>query len=307
MVMNKDDAFMGLSGVGTALVTPFREDFSIDVDALERLVESNILAGVNFLCVLGTTAETPTLTDAEQRLVRDTVVRVNGGRLPLLLGFGGNDTAGMLKRMQADAFEGMDALLIVTPYYNKPSQEGLYRHYRTLAEASPLPIVLYNVPSRTGVNLTAETTLRIARDCPRVIGIKEASGNVEQIERILQGRPDGFKVLSGDDKLTLTLMERGADGVVSVVSNLMPAEVSGMCRAIRRGDTEKAAAMAARLEPVCDMLFAEGSPAGVKAALSLAGRMQNVLRLPLVTVSEELTERLSATLRQGTTMSGGTD
>jgi len=298
---------MGLSGAGTALVTPFREDFSIDVDALERLVEGNISAGINFLCVLGTTAETPTLTENEQHLVCETVVRVAGGRLPLLLGFGGNDTAGMLKRLQADAFEGMDALLIVTPYYNRPSQEGLYRHYRALAEASPLPVVLYNVPSRTGVNLTAETTLRIARDCPRVIGIKEASGNVAQIEHILNGRPEGFKVLSGDDKLTLPLMQRGADGVVSVVSNLLPAEVSALCAAIRKGEPEEAAAMAARLEPVCEQLFAEGSPAGVKAALSLTGHMQNVLRLPLVPVSKELMDRMSATLKRDTTTSVGTD
>lgn len=304
--MDRDDAYIGLSGAGTALVTPFRDDFSVDVDALERLVENNIGAGVNFLCVLGTTAETPTLTEAEQRLVRETVVRVNGGRLPLLLGFGGNDTAGMMRRLKDDAFEGMDALLIVTPYYNRPSQEGLYRHYRALAEASPLPIVLYNVPSRTGVNLTAETTLRIARDCPRVIGIKEASGNVAQIEHVLRERPEGFKVLSGDDKLTLPLMQRGADGVVSVVSNLLPAEVSTLCAAVRSNDMAVAEALAARLEPICELLFAEGSPAGVKAALSIDGRMHNVLRLPLVTVSKELTDRLSATLKQGTTTSDET-
>ena len=284
--MDRDDAFVGLSGVGTALVTPFREDGSVDVDALERLVASNIQAGVNFLCVLGTTAETPTLTDEEQHLIRETIVRIVGGTRPLLLGFGGNDTAGMLRRMKSDTFNGMDALLIVTPYYNKPSQEGLYRHYRTLAEASPLPIVLYNVPSRTGVNLTADTTLRLARDCHNIIGIKEASGNVEQITRIIRERPEGFKVLSGDDKLTPQLMSLGADGVVSVLSNLFPSMV---CDVVNGSTFHLPSSI---FTEWCDLLFAEGSPAGVKAALNLKGVCNDVLRLPLVPVSAELKAKM---------------
>ena len=277
---------MGLSGVGTALVTPFREDGSVDVDALERLVVSNIQAGVNFFCVLGTTAETPTLTDEEQHLIRETIVRIVGGTRPLLLGFGGNDTAGMLRRMKSDTFNGMDALLIVTPYYNKPSQEGLYRHYRALAEASPLPIVLYNVPSRTGVNLTADTTLRLARDCHNIIGIKEASGNVEQITRIIRERPEGFKVLSGDDKLTPQLMSLGADGVVSVLSNLFPSMV---CDVVNGSTFHLPSSI---FTEWCDLLFAEGSPAGVKAALNLKGVCNDVLRLPLVSVSAELKAKM---------------
>lgn len=277
---------MGLSGVGTALITPFREDGSVDVDALERLVVSNIQAGVNFFCVLGTTAETPTLTDEEQHLIRETIVRIVGGTRPLLLGFGGNDTAGMLRRMKADTFNGMDALLIVTPYYNKPSQEGLYRHYRTLAEASPLPIVLYNVPSRTGVNLTVDTTLRLARDCHNIIGIKEASGNVEQISRIIRERPEGFKVLSGDDKLTPQLMSLGADGVVSVLSNLFPSMV---CDVVNGSTFHLPSSI---FTEWCDLLFAEGSPAGVKAALNLKGVCNDVLRLPLVPVSAELKAKM---------------
>ena len=277
---------MGLSGVGTALVTPFREDGSVDVDALERLVVSNIQAGVNFFCVLGTTAETPTLTDEEQHLIRETIVRIVGGTRPLLLGFGGNDTAGMLRRMKSDTFNGMDALLIVTPYYNKPSQEGLYRHYRALAEASPLPIVLYNVPSRTGVNLTADTTLRLARDCHNIIGIKEASGNVEQITRIIRERPEGFKVLSGDDKLTPQLMSLGADGVVSVLSNLFPSMV---CDVVNGSTFHLPSSI---FTEWCDLLFAEGSPAGVKAALNLKGVCNDVLRLPLVPVSAELKAKM---------------
>lgn len=284
--MDRDDAFVGLSGVGTALVTPFREDGSVDVDALERLVVSNIQAGVNFFCVLGTTAETPTLTDEEQHLIRETIVRIVGGTRPLLLGFGGNDTAGMLRRMKSDTFNGMDALLIVTPYYNKPSQEGLYRHYRTLAEASPLPIVLYNVPSRTGVNLTADTTLRLARDCHNIIGIKEASGNVEQITRIIRERPEGFKVLSGDDKLTPQLMSLGADGVVSVLSNLFPSMV---CDVVNGSTFHLPSSI---FTEWCDLLFAEGSPAGVKAALNLKSICNDVLRLPLVPVSAELKAKM---------------
>ena len=284
--MDRDDAFVGLSGVGTALVTPFREDGSVDVDALERLVVSNIQAGVNFFCVLGTTAETPTLTDEEQHLIRETIVRIVGGTRPLLLGFGGNDTAGMLRRMKSDTFNGMDALLIVTPYYNKPSQEGLYRHYRALAEASPLPIVLYNVPSRTGVNLTADTTLRLARDCHNIIGIKEASGNVEQITRIIRERPEGFKVLSGDDKLTPQLMSLGADGVVSVLSNLFPSMV---CDVVNGSTFHLPSSI---FTEWCDLLFAEGSPAGVKAALNLKGVCNDVLRLPLVPVSAELKAKM---------------
>jgi len=288
--MDRDKAFVGLSGVGTALVTPFREDGSVDVDALERLVVSNIQAGVNFLCVLGTTAETPTLTDEEQHLIRETIVRVVGRQRPLLLGFGGNDTAGMLRRMKADSFYGMDALLIVTPYYNKPSQEGMYRHYRTLSEASPLPIVLYNVPSRTGVNLTADTTLRLARDCHNIIGIKEASGNVEQITRIIRERPEGFKVLSGDDKLTPQLMSLGADGVVSVLSNLFPRMV---CEVVNGSIVNLQSSL---FTEWCDLLFAEGSPAGVKAALNLKGICNDVLRLPLVPVSAELKAKMKQLL-----------
>ena len=288
--MDRDKAFVGLSGVGTALVTPFREDGSVDVDALERLVVSNIQAGVNFLCVLGTTAETPTLTDEEQHLIRETIVRIVGRQRPLLLGFGGNDTAGMLRRMKADAFYGMDALLIVTPYYNKPSQEGMYRHYRTLSEASPLPIVLYNVPSRTGVNLTADTTLRLARDCHNIIGIKEASGNVEQITRIIRERPEGFKVLSGDDKLTPQLMSLGADGVVSVLSNLFPHMV---CEVVNGSIFNLQSSI---FTEWCDLLFAEGSPAGVKAALNLKGICNDVLRLPLVPVSAELKAKMKQLL-----------
>ena len=288
--MEKEDAFIGLAGMGTALITPFGEDGNVDIPSYERLVADSIDAGINFLCVLGTTAETPTLTADEQRLIRDAAVRVNGGRRPILLGFGGNDTAGMIARMKQDTFEGIDALLIVTPFYNKPSQEGLYRHYRALSDASPLPIVLYNVPGRTGVNMTADTTLRIARDCHNVVAVKEASGKVEQIEQLLRERPEGFRVLSGDDKLTCRLMQIGADGAVSVASNLFPRELATLAALLRTGDYEAAGQLDGRLAPYYDLLFAEGSPTGVKTAMHLQGRCQNVLRLPLVPASDALTE-----------------
>ena len=288
----KDPFYIGISGSCAALVTPFHADGSLDEAMLRRLVCDCVDGGLNFLCVLGTTAETPTLTPDEQLRVREIVVEATACRRPLLLGYGSNSTQDVIRRMQHDTFEGIDALLIVTPYYNKPSQEGLYRHFRAIAEASPLPIVLYNVPGRTGVNMTAETTLRIARDCHNVIGVKEASGNLEQIGRIIAERPVGFKVLCGDDKLTCKVMEMGGDGVISVVANLYPAETASMVEAMRQGDTAQAAALEARLAPFCDMLFAEGSPSGIKAALSLQGRCENVVRLPLTTVSESLMQAM---------------
>lgn len=288
----KDKAFIGINGSCTALVTPFHEDGSVDLQTYEHLVSESVEAGINFLCVLGTTAETPTLTDEEQMQIREVAVRTVAGRRPILLGFGGNNTAAMIDRMKKDRFEGIDALLIVTPFYNKPSQEGLYRHYRALSEASPLPIVLYNVPGRTGVNMTADTTLRLARDCHNIIGIKEASGNIEQISRIVSERPDGFRVLSGDDKLTRQLMHLGVDGAISVVADLYPKELAALCAAMKQGNEADADAIDKRLAPFYDLLFAEGSPAGVKAALHLDGRCSNILRLPLVPVSDALTDKL---------------
>ena len=292
----KDPYDIGIQGSCTALITPFHADGSIDEQSLTQLVCDTVEGNINFLCVLGTTAETPTLTPDEQQRVRDIVVRTVDGRRPLLLGYGSNSTADVIRRMQTDTFEGIDALLVVAPYYNKPSQEGLYRHFRAISEASPLPLVLYNVPGRTGVNMTADTTLRIARDCHNVIGVKEASGNLEQIRAIIDGRPTGFRVLCGDDKLTCPVLRMGGDGVISVVSNLFPVEVAAMTRAMQQGNEAEAAAIERRLLPWCDMLFAEGSPSGVKAALSLTHRCEEVLRLPLVPVSDTLREQMRTSL-----------
>lgn len=275
-----------IRGAATALITPFLENGEVDFDALRRIVRANVDGGMDFLCVLGTTAETPTLTEAEQRAVRAAVVEEVAGRIPLIVGCGGNNTAAIAERMQSESFEGFDALLVVTPYYNKPNQEGLYWHFRTLAEVSPLPIILYNVPGRTGVNLLPETTLRIAADCPNVIGIKEASGNIEQIRSIINCRPEGFVVLSGDDALTVDIMEAGGDGVISVLSNARPAEVCEMTH-----NRETARIVDAQMQKYYKPLFCEGNPVGIKAMLHVAGMCENVLRLPLVPSSESLLEQ----------------
>ena len=284
----KSSQYIGISGAGTALITPFAADGSVDLKALEELVENNILSGIHFLCVLGTTAETPTLSSAEQAMVRTTVVQTVAGRVPILLGYGSNNTADIIRRMRADRFEGIDALLMVTPYYNKPSQEGLYRHFRAISEASPMPIVLYNVPSRTGVNMTADTTIRLARDCHNIIGIKEASGNLEQIQQIIDQRPEGFRVLSGDDALTAEIMSRGGDGVISVASNIVPESISGIVLDLRDGIISDATVKSTSLTPLFRLLFREGNPVGVKGMLSILGRCENVVRLPLVPASEAL-------------------
>lgn len=285
--MNSYRANNTIKGAGTALVTPFLPDGTPDLRSLAAIVEENISAGIDFLCVLGTTAETPTLSEEEKNAVRKTVIEANAGRVPLLLGYGGNNTAAMVQGMARDSFKGFDALLIVTPYYNKPNQEGLFQHYRTLSRYSLLPIVLYNVPGRTGVNVEAATTLRIARECPNVVGIKEASGRIEQIKEIISARPEGFAVLSGDDALSREIMLSGGDGAISVVSNARPAEIGRIIR-----DPEGTAELDKSLQPLYKALFEEGNPVGIKAMLSLEGKISNVLRLPLVSSSAALVEKL---------------
>jgi len=280
-----------IKGAGTALITPFHKDESIDFVSLGKTIADNLAAGIDFLCILGTTAETPTLSPEEQTAVREFAVRVTEGKVPLLLGFGGNDTAGMIRRVKDDPFEGYDALLVVTPFYNKPNQEGLYRHYRALSEASPKPIILYNVPGRTGVNLFPETVLRIASDCPNVIGIKEASGNIQQIRTLLACRPKDFTVLSGDDPLTCDIMEAGGDGVISVASNARPAQISSIIHC-----PETARSIDADLKPLYKLLFQEGNPTGIKGLLSLEGKCQNIVRLPLAEASDALLNEMKKSL-----------
>lgn len=279
-------------GLGVALATPFQADGAVDYDALSALIESQIQGGVDFLCILGTTAETPALTPAEKADIRQAAVRTAAGRVPLLLGAGGNATRQVCDDLQRLDLTGYQGVLIVCPFYNKPSQEGLYQHFKAVEQASPLPVVLYNVPGRTGVNLQAETTLRIARDCPNVVAIKEASGNLGQIEAIIQGAPDGFDVLSGDDAITYTLLTLGAQGVISVVGNAYPAEFADMVHRTMRGDFAGGRQLHRRFASLYKPLFADGNPAGVKYLLAQQGKAQNVLRLPLVPVRTETAEAL---------------
>ena len=275
-------------GVGVALVTPFDSRGGIDFEALGALVDSVIEGGVDYLVVLGTTAETPTLSHAERAEVAAFVRERNAGRVPLVLGKGGNDTTKLCDELRTMDPAGFDAVLSVTPYYNKPSQEGLYRHYKAVAEASPLPVILYNVPSRTGVNMSAETTLRIAREVPNVVAVKEACGEISQMQDIIKGAPGGFLVLSGDDAMTLPLVSVGGHGVISVLANAFPEPFSRMVHTAQKDSVARAQAIWADLEDVCHLLFAEGNPTGVKTALAVKGICRADVRLPLVEGSDRL-------------------
>lgn len=285
-----------LKGMGVALVTPFDASGDIDFAALQRLVDYQIDSRADFLCVLGTTAETPTLTGTEQDAVRRAIVERNAGRLPILLGVGGNSTRGVVDRLSQGDWDDVDAILSVVPYYNKPTQQGMYAHFKTIAESTDLPVILYNVPGRTGVNMLPETTLKLAADCKNIVGVKEASGNMEQIIHILNHRPQGFKVFSGDDGITLPLIEQGADGVISVIGNAYAEEFAQMVRLALSGDHAIASAINERLSSFYDLLFVDGNPAGVKCLMHLRGMLENVLRLPLVPASQETQHKLSALL-----------
>lgn len=286
-----------LNGMGVALITPFKTDGSVDYEALEQLVDFQIENNTDFLCVLGTTAETPTLTSEEQAKVRETVIRRNAGRLPILLGCGGNCTQNIVDKLKNDPMEGVDAILSVVPYYNKPTQQGLYAHFKAIAEATELPVVLYNVPGRTGVNMLPDTTLRLAEDCSNIVAIKEASGNMEQINEIISRRPAGFKVFSGDDAITLPLVKSGADGVISVIGNAFPGEFSQLVHYAMAGEFGKAREIDAGLLPLYSLLFVDGNPAGIKALMGMQDRVNNVLRLPLVPATDVTVEKMRACLK----------
>lgn len=275
-----------LRGTGVALVTPFRNG-RIDWEGLEKIIEHVLAGGVEFLVSLGTTGESVTISEAEQRELIDFTIRVNRRRVPLVVGiFGGNNTGELVRRMQGFDFDGIDALLASNPAYNKPAQEGIFRHYMALAEASPRPIIIYNVPSRTASNMTAETTLRLAHASERFIGIKEASDDIYQVCKILQGRPDHFLVLSGDDFITLPLITCGGDGVISVIANTTPRPFTDMVRAALRGQLPQAQQLNFQLLDLYRLLFLEGNPSGVKAALELQGLCSREVRLPLVPMSD---------------------
>ncbi|MDR2814812.1 MAG: 4-hydroxy-tetrahydrodipicolinate synthase [Prevotellaceae bacterium] len=290
-----------ITGTGVALVTPFdAKERRVDYAALAKLVSFVSDNGVDFLVALGTTAETPTLSDGEKQEVLACIRQSNAKGLPIALGLGGNNTSDVLESIRRKDFSGVDALLSVTPYYNKPSQQGLYEHYKAIAEASPAPVILYNVPGRTGVNLSAETTLRLASEVKNIMGTKEASGNLSQINYILRDKPQDFIVLSGDDALTFPLMATGAHGVISVAANAFPKQISDMVRLVNAQKYGDAAKIHLGMTPLIDALFAEGNPAGVKAALSIRGIINNTLRLPLTPASKELMAKIEALIKNNT-------
>lgn len=291
-IMEKKDLY----GMGVALVTPFDATGEVDYEALDRLVDYQIASHTDFLCVLGTTAETPTLSEEEKYAVRKAVVERNAGRLPILLGCGGNCTRSIVKKLSGDRLDDVDAILSVVPYYNKPTQAGMYAHFKAISEATDLPIILYNVPGRTGVNMLPETTLRLASDFKNVVGVKEASGNIEQIEYILRHRPEGFKVFSGDDGITLPLIKSGADGVISVLGNAYAAEFAELVHLAQAADFAAAEAIDKRFAELYKLLFVDGNPAGVKCLMELRGMLQDVLRLPLVPATQATRDKIAAQL-----------
>lgn len=287
-------------GLGVALVTPFANDGSVDYTALGRLVDYQINEGIDFLCVLGSTAETPCLSDEEKIQVKNYVANVVKGRVPILLGFGGNCTSALVDNIKRFDFSGVDGILSVTPFYNKPSQEGLYRHFKAVSEAAGgMRVVLYNVPGRCGVNMTAETTLRIANDMDNVVAIKEASGNLEQIGQIIKDAPKGFQVISGDDALTCRMLGMGACGVISVVGNAIPKKFSSMVHSKLSGNDNVADELDRSLQDLYRLIFKDGNPAGIKALLSNVGMIENVLRLPLVRATDETSRMLNELVKEG--------
>jgi 4-hydroxy-tetrahydrodipicolinate synthase len=276
------------SGTGIALVTPFQSNGDLDQPALIRLVNHCIEGGVDFLVALGTTGETATLTSEEKKRVLQTVAETANGRVPLVVGVGGNNTRAVCDSLQSGMPEGYSGVLSVSPYYNKPTQEGIYQHYKAVCGSTDAPVILYNVPGRTGSNVLAETTLRVAHDCPNAVAMKEASGNLEQAMAIVQGAPHGFEVLSGDDNLTLPLIASGATGVISVSGQAYPGLFSQMVRDARSGHMDRARAAHYALFRFTQLLFAEGNPGGIKAAMAQLEVMENQVRLPLVPVSSSL-------------------
>ena len=269
------------------MVTPFKDDFSVDVEALTRIVNHVIDNGADFLVVLGTTSEAPTLTTEEKKLVINTILETNKGRLPILLGMGGNNTQAVIEAIKAQDFTGIDGILSVVPYYNKPNQRGMKAHFEAIADASPVPVVAYNVPGRVGVNLQAATCVELALH-PNIAAVKEASGNLQQIMEILRDKPADFDVLSGDDGITQPLMALGATGVISVAANAYTSQFSRMMHAMKEGRTDEALRLHYAMLRMNQLIFADGNPAGIKCLMSHIGLCDNVLRLPLVTANEKV-------------------
>lgn len=279
-------------------MTPFTKTGEVDYAALENLVQMHLDCGTDFLCVHGTTGETPTLTVEEKRETRKRIIKQVAGRIPIMLGLGGNNTLAVVNELKNEDLTGIDAILSIVPYYNKPNQEGIYRHFKAIAESTELPIYLYNVPGRTGVNMLPETTVRLARECKNIVGLKAASGNLQQISHLIDIMPKGFDVFSGDDALTIDIMKMGGVGVISVFANAFPTELAALVKAMKAGKNEEARRLNDSFCDIYRLLFIEGNPTGVKAALGILGKCENVLRLPLVPVStaveQEMREAIAA-------------
>lgn len=273
------------TGAGVALITPFNENKSIDYSALERLVENQVSGGIDYLVVLGTTGETPALSEIEKKEIVRFVIEKNAGRLKIVVGMGSNNTMSLVECIKNTDFNGIDAILSVTPYYNKPTQEGLFQHFKMVVEASPVPVILYNVPGRTGVNMDADTTLRIANLSEKVIAIKEASGDLGQFAKIIANAPGYFKVISGDDSLTLPSVTMGSIGVISVIANALPEKLSQLTHASLSGNIALASQLHLQMTEMLKLIFREGNPGGVKALMEMLGTAKNQVRLPLVPVS----------------------
>ena len=280
-------------GTGVALVTPFKKDFSVDHEALEKIINHVIEGGVEYLVVLGTTGEPATLTSQEKEAVIDTVIKVNNKRLPLVLGVGGNNTMQLVDELKTRDFSAFSAILSVSPYYNKPTQEGIYQHFSAIAKASPIPVILYNVPGRTASNMLPSTVLRLANEFPNIIGIKEAAGDIVQAMKIIQGKPKDFLVISGDDMITLPMVLAGGSGVISVIGEGFPKEFSQMVRLGLERKVEEAYALHYKIADATDMIFEQGNPAGIKQVFKALGLSENTVRLPLVSVNDDLANRLN--------------
>ena len=285
-------------GLGIALITPFTEEGAVDYESLSRLIDYQLDNGADFLCILATTGETPCLSLAERAQIKSAIVRQVAGRVPILMGCGGNNTAAVVDELKNGDFSGIDGILSVCPYYNKPSQEGLYQHFKAVAAATELPVVLYNVPGRTGINLKPETTCRLAKDCKNIVAIKEASGSLEQVDEIIKYKPNDFEVISGDDALTFPMIACGAVGVISVIGNALPKEFSRMIRLEFNGEFEAAQKIHHKFTDLYSLLFVDGNPAGVKALLTEMGFIKNQLRLTLVPTRVTTLQKISSIIKE---------
>lgn len=292
------NGFNTFKGTGVAIVTPFKKSGAIDYEGFEDLVNHVVSGGVDYIVLFGTTGESPTVTKHEKKALTDFALQVIDQRVPLVLGIGGNNTSEVVQTIQETAFKGIEAILSVSPYYSKPQQEGIYQHYKVIAETSPVPVILYTVPGRTGSNIAAATTVRLAYDFSNIAGIKEASGNFDQIFQVLKNRPKDFLVLSGDDNLTLPMIAAGADGVISVTANAYPREFSEMVRHALQGNLKSARTIHYKLLDFTSTLFADGSPSGIKAALEHKKLCHHYLRLPLVPVNNDVLQRIRLCIEQ---------